>query len=179
MRTIAPAVIQQELLVGLREDVHSPPEELVSLRSFSNVIELKILVLPLQQSRRDSEHGRLQEGGEGLIRFPQPPVELKLPQVRCITGELLIAPLTHLDNNRSVVPGQFRDEVKRNADRIRKRLVLMVDQLGQEVECHLLIDEYFVVIGLELAGDLPGVVKLVVLFEMSKAHRKRVDGTIH
>ena len=67
--------------------------------------------------------------------------------------EDLVRPLADLDDDRPVLAGELGDEVQRDADPVGERLVLVVDQLGQEVLEILRVEDHLVVVGPEAPGD--------------------------
>ena len=96
-------------------------------------------------------HGFGQEAVEA-----QPALVHGVKAVAGVAAEHLVAAFAgehHLD----VFPGQFRDEIERDAGGPGDGLVFMPDQAGQRVEEIVHADDDFVVLGADGLGDLAGV----------------------
>ena len=94
----------------------------------------------------------------GSVGFSGSPVEQR-PRVSSIAGKQLVAAFA--GEHDLHVPGrELRDEIQRHARRVGDRLVLVPDETGERAEVVMFVDDHFVRVRANRAGDLPRVIQL-------------------
>ena len=103
-------------------------------------------------------------------------IQPEIGHVAGIAAELLVRALADLHDFHAAVVGELGDEVKRDANPIGDRFVLVVDHLFQIVDHVFLLDDDLVVIGLESLCDRVRVLEFVEMLMVAKADREGLHG---
>ena len=130
-----------------------------------------------QRRSRQRVQRRPRSARQGAERPRDAVVEADRLQEGRVAHEELVAALADLDHLDAGVRGELRDVIERNADGIRDRLVLVLDEARQIVEHRAVVDQHLAVIGAVALGDAARVVQLVQVPGVLAlvADRERVD----
>ena len=103
----------------------------------------------------------------------------EIHHIAVVARELFVGSLPHLHHLDAGLLGQPGDEIKRDADPVGDGLVLMVDQIAEVAQHVLLVDQHFVMVGLELGSHPLGVVELVEVPVVLEADGERFHRPLH
>src|SRR6185436_3656595 len=96
-----------------------------------------------------------------------------------VTTKDLISAFTDLDDDSTGVACKLRDVVKRHANRISDRLILVKNKTREKILHIFFRDDYFVMVSLELLRDSPSGFEFIQIVSVMKANCKRVDRSSH
>src|SRR5918911_1748317 len=97
--------------------------------------------------------------------------------VALVSAERFITPLAR-QNNFDVLCGEARDEIERDARRMRYRLVFVPDELWERGEKIFGADDRLMMVRPEFIGDEARVLKLVSL-ALTERDRESLDGVVN
>ena len=116
-----------------------------------------------KQRPRHSGNRMAHESRQAAKHWPQRALQAQRCNPVCVTAKQFVSALAHLHHFGAGLARQLADIMHRNTNRVRDRLVLVINHVRQKAHEILTPDDHLVMLGAKLTRSRARKVELVVL----------------